>query len=661
MSTTNIKFSWNKYLLFIMCLVFAFSVSAQEKYFNKALRDGRKTGEMYSISIPRGKYVSEYKVRKYAREKGYGIYDLQVQQAKRFGDRAQGVYKLKFYTRKMHREFAGTSTFETKTSSANKKLLDAAKKEFDENPQPEELLTKVLKKADFRKISSEDRAITCYGLAEISEKKGDIHKACSYIEEALTFAPNYAPFVYQMAKYSAYLGAKETAMNLLFKIPAKISAEEKFDNYRKQAAKDKYFFNSLYSDTKFQRYLKGYRRLKVQPYFAKSSESDGWFDNGNELFIVVENQNRIMLSTDVAPEGNKAYWRNDYVIFDYPLTSKLRIALLEEDWVKHDALLKMTGFITKTGNRRWESEKSAMQVKISDTDEPVHTTGTYIPPEISLTDVALAIGVGAALYSILSDSELDHTSNSSSFISCSNSTKNPTDLYILSIGTNVYEDSPAMDNDAREIANKLREGCGNNNLFGNIYSKVLTNSDATKTNILYALNEIKAKTNENDIFLVFFSGHGGFENNKFIFVARNGKVTVDEIVTEIDADNCKTILWFDACRAGQVETDFRDSVDDYIRKKQLPNISILMSSSDFESSFIDKYSNMGFFTKTIIDGLNGSADAGSKNRFISLRELANYVIKIVPQRTSNCNYCTNTQHPRILNEGKSFNTRLSEY
>ena len=86
-----------------------------------------------------------------------------------------------------------------------------------------------------------------------------------------------------------------------------------------------------------------------------------------------------------------------------------------------------------------------------------------------------------------------------------------------------------------------------------------------------------------------------------------------------------------------------------------------MRSSDNEFSYVDTTNNMGFFAKTIIEGLKGYADAGDVNHIISLRELLDYIKKELPQRTHNCQYCCDQQTPQILNEGKSFNTRLSNY
>ena len=71
--------------------------------------------------------------------------------------------------------------------------------------------------------------------------------------------------------------------------------------------------------------------------------------------------------------------------------------------------------------------------------------------------------------------------------------------------------------------------------------------------------------------------------------------------------------------------------DDYIRNKKLPNVSILMSSSDNKFSYVNTVNNMDFFAKAIVDGLRGYADAGDVNHIILLRELLDYIKKELPQ------------------------------
>jgi hypothetical protein len=255
------------------------------------------------------------------------------------------------------------------------------------------------------------------------------------------------------------------------------------------------------------------------------------------------------------------------------------------------------------------------------------------------------------------------STTSSPNTSSTSSYKDPIDLYILSIGT---DEKCYADNDANAIVNRLKRGEGDKDLYSKVYTRTLTTSNATKANIQEALNWVRQNANENDIFLLFFSGHGGRDStnkNKFHFASYDdNKISVDDIIQGIGCTECQTIIWFDACRAGQVSQDFANNIDDYIRQHKKPNVNIMMSSRDYEFSYPDLLNHLGYFTKAIIDGLNGAADQSPFNHFISLRELCEYVARVVPQRVSEQIPQRKTdQTPQHWIHGKFSNTRLSRY
>lgn len=496
------------------------------------------------------------------------------------------------------------------------------------------------------------------GISKISRLKGNFYKAEKYMETAYRYNSNSSN-TYEYARLVCKNGDLDRAMNLLYELPVKGD----FGFYRSLATKEQ-DFNKLRSSLKFKRYLLGYRRLKITPYHAYSTDLDGIF-NENDLYVVVENQGKVLLATNVVQESNYAYWNDQYIIFDYPLGTSLSVSLMEEDIVEHDNLIMAKGhlvpgdFFLKRGN-------SGMKFKVEDTELSPMTTGTHLPSELSAKELIVGLGITALGYAVISD--LNKTSSISTekspFISCSIPVRNSTDLYVLAVGT----DSDILaDADAMAITNKFRELCGNKKLFGNIYTITLSGGKATKNNIMSALQEIKRKTNEDDIFLFFFSGHGAVVEGVYTFATAKHStepVFVDEIIKTLNSDNCKAIMWFDTCHAGRVKNDFRDNVDDYIKGKYCPNVSILMSSSDGETSFADHRNGLGFFTKAIIDGLNGAADKNG-NRIVSLDELEEYVVKTVPIRTRQAGFYNpriKIQHPQQLKDGKEeFKTRLSVY
>lgn len=490
-------------------------------------------------------------------------------------------------------------------------------------------------------------ARTYEGLAFVNWGNGNYRDAEYYMSQAYNRDPNSAEHTYNYALVTNVNGNSSKAMDLLFEIPDKGD----FNFYRNKAAQST-GFNSLRSNPKFQRYLKGYRRLKLQPYYGASTETDKL--TANDLFVVTENQGKVILTTTPVQDQNIVYWQNDYVVWDYPLGSVARVSLMDEDYTSHDNLLTAKGSISP-GNFEWKTQNSVLKVKISDTEEMPYTTGVSVPGNVSLSQLAAGLGIGVLAVATISDLMKDTPKQDASpFVSCPTSTKNSTDLYVLSVGTdpNVY-----ADNDAYAMTQALRAGCGKRDLFGNVYSITLAGSQATKSAISKAFMDIRKRTNEDDIFVFLFSGHGGVESGVYSFFSYDEEtLSVDDIIYGLDGDNCKTVFWFDTCYAGMVKNNFRNSIDDYIKNKACPNVSIMMSSSDWETSAGDPSTRLGFFTKALIDGLKGAADQYPKNRIVSLRELEEYVMREVPVRTGR------KQHPQLLKEGrKSFETRLSFY
>lgn len=289
--------------------------------------------------------------------------------------------------------------------------------------------------------------------------------------------------------------------------------------------------------------------------------------------------------------------------------------------------------------------------------------------DITLVEAAAVVGLLIAGVQALSNDKESSSSSDNVYSSTSSSDKSKTDLYLLSIGVSDYQDNSCAPDlsyahvDAIDIAERLKKGDGNSNLFSNVYTKVLTNGNATKANIIDAINAIRSKANENDVIIISVSSHGDINSNNGTFYLTpndfncnnefSSSVNLDLIVKGIDCENCATIIWLDACHAGGAGTDFYKKLDDYARNKQGQNINLLVSSDDSETSLESSRWGHGAFSKAILDGLNGSADQNS-NGIISLRELTEYVTRVVPNMT---NY---DQHP--FNPVKQFsNTRLSTY
>lgn len=197
-------------------------------------------------------------------------------------------------------------------------------------------------------------------------------------------------------------------------------------------------------------------------------------------------------------------------------------------------------------------------------------------------------------------------------------------IYVVSIGVSDYK---CIDNlrlpeqDAKSIAT----------LFKTESSKVvlLTNQQATKANIMKALNTVFTQSRPEDIILFYFSGHGFSEG--FCTYTSNCKggshLTFDDIKSVYAKSKAKRKLIFaDACYSGAIRSEAKTKKPKEAFKNQ--NIMLFLSSRTNETSLERSDMKNGFFTSFLVKGLQGKADS-NKDKAITSRELFNYVSKNV--------------------------------
>lgn len=279
--------------------------------------------------------------------------------------------------------------------SSSEKLAEKGWKKYEEGQitKADKIFSRALLKKGLKERAFEGKAFTAYKFGRYAEAESNIAQAYRVNNASARHTYNYACF-------SNLNGKPSQAMSLLFEIPAKGD----FHHYRKLAASDP-DLKSLKNNVAFIRYLSGYRRLKIQPYSAYSDIFDGPF-NQNDLFVVVKNGERVILVTNVVQESNYANWSNQFVVFDYPLDSRIRFVLMDEDIFEHDKILDFNSLITKTDDYTFKYGNSYLKVKVSDTELTPQTTGTYLPKEVSLSELILGLG---ALYLISNAEDLDNS------------------------------------------------------------------------------------------------------------------------------------------------------------------------------------------------------------------------------------------------------------
>jgi len=186
--------------------------------------------------------------------------------------------------------------------------------------------------------------------------------------------------------------------------------------------------------------------------------------------------------------------------------------------------------------------------------------------------------------------------------------------------------------------------------------KVLIDEDATRSNILRTMRNVFLRADENDVVIMYFSGHG--LPGSFLpvdFDGFNNKVGHEEVKQIFRESKAKHKLCLaDACHSGTLMA-MRDATLKNTLKKYYTafdnsdgGTALLMSSKGEEYSLEDKGLRQGIFSHYLIRGLKGEADRNN-NKIVTIQELYDYVYKKVR------NYTGNAQSPTLSGE---FDSRM---
>ncbi len=180
--------------------------------------------------------------------------------------------------------------------------------------------------------------------------------------------------------------------------------------------------------------------------------------------------------------------------------------------------------------------------------------------------------------------------------------------------------------------------------------KVLIDDDATRSNIIRSMRQVLLQADENDVVLLYFSGHG--LPGSFLpvdFDGFNNKLQHEDLKELFKESKAKhKICLADACHSGSLMA-MRAPLDGTLRKyykafeESDGGTALLLSSKGDEYSLEDKGLRQGIFSHFLIRGLKGEAD-NDKNKIVTISELYNFVYDNVRR------YTGNAQTPTISGE-----------
>lgn len=205
-------------------------------------------------------------------------------------------------------------------------------------------------------------------------------------------------------------------------------------------------------------------------------------------------------------------------------------------------------------------------------------------------------------------------------------------IWAVLIGISHYEHMPSLkysDDDAYRMFAYLKSPEGGA-LKDNQIS-ILIDEDATREKILKHMREIFSKADENDVIMLYYSGHG--LEGTFLPIDYNGfknAIHHDEIKAIYNSSNAKhKVCYVDACHSGSLlatKNPFASSLLYFYEElnQSSGGSAFLMSSKGKEFSLEDGGLRQGIFSHFLIKGLKGAAD-GDSNKIVTIRELFEYV------------------------------------
>ncbi|MBO4645560.1 MAG: caspase family protein [Bacteroidales bacterium] len=217
--------------------------------------------------------------------------------------------------------------------------------------------------------------------------------------------------------------------------------------------------------------------------------------------------------------------------------------------------------------------------------------------------------------------------------------------YAVIVGINQYSSSQVQNlqctvNDAVAFSNYLKSENGGSVPAGNIY--LLTNNQATRSNILSAMDKAFGRATDADRIIFFFSGHGfqdhfvAYDTDADDYYGVVRALSFSDVKAKFKSSKAKTKLIFaDACFAGSFKTTSNATHPSTSTSFKDVQVAVMMSCKDDEVSRENKESlNHGVFTYYLLQGLKGGADEDGNGRII-MYEIFKYVHDHVSKYTSN--------------------------
>ncbi|MCB9592975.1 MAG: caspase family protein [Sandaracinaceae bacterium] len=210
-------------------------------------------------------------------------------------------------------------------------------------------------------------------------------------------------------------------------------------------------------------------------------------------------------------------------------------------------------------------------------------------------------------------------------------------------------DYPGQTNDLPECANdarKLAEAVRNQGNMPSSQEFLLTDSQATTGNIRQAMQTIASRIRPDDVFIFFYSGHGGQtdsssdpreidERDEYMFVY-DGRLMDDEVGQLFDQIHSRvSLIALDACFAGGFAKDVITTRG---------RVGLFSSEEDVTSAVASNFQAGGYLSHFLRLGIQGEADNDPNNAILTVGELTHYTWRQFGQHASDVRMSMGYQH-----------------
>lgn len=210
-------------------------------------------------------------------------------------------------------------------------------------------------------------------------------------------------------------------------------------------------------------------------------------------------------------------------------------------------------------------------------------------------------------------------------------------------------DYPAGTNDLPECANdaiKLAEALRENNLLTADHQVLLTDAQATVGNIRSAMQRMASQVGPQDIFVFFYSGHGGqtgsttdareLDGTDEYLAVYDGQLVDDELGRLFDGIRARiSVVAIDACFSGGLAKDIITRPG---------RMGLFSSEEDVVSAVATQFQAGGYLSYFMRTAVAGEADADPHDRVLTAGELSHYVYTQFGAHARDINLASAYQH-----------------